>query len=210
MRTRIQSIEYLTAIFYKPLLTSQVKIRKDCFIKCLQSMKCISLNYCDSRVCEMNERVIHSVAASDINNESNCVYIGRLENSEVECLKNGQKKNIQNDLSPGFCEINQKRIYKVCSWIYEETDIVKYSHFKRYWYQVVARHALHGSGGECTSKVIELYFTSEEDLPWQYAKEFSENAGGKLLEMLDKHYVHLGITDQRRETEDAYHLSNLH
>ena len=116
----------------------------------------------------------------------NCAYYGMRRNQEAKCSDMGVEKDIQEDSSPGFCKINQKRLDAKLDEKFEEVlEINTIDEWKRT--EVKQCHlAAHGGIEHCTAdetKVLEWY--CHDPLPvgtFPVVEESQNSQGGEATE----------------------------
>ena len=81
----------------------------NCGLMCSLNRSCLSFNYCSPKTCQLNSLDIFSDNAQITKGTKACGYYGMKKNDAPRCWQEGIEKSIENDLSPGPCEINLKR-----------------------------------------------------------------------------------------------------
>ena len=114
----------------------------------------------------------------------NCAYYGMRRNQEAKCSDMGVEKDIQEDSSPGFCKINQKRLDAKLDEKFEEVlEINTIDEWKRT--EVKQCHlAAHGGIEHCTAdetKVLEWYKFVHEENFFSESREKCLDWGGELF-----------------------------
>ena len=117
------------------LTTEAVASRRRCAVSCLQTPACQSFNFQPkNRKCELNSADAFSQGAQ-LTSDSFFDYQGMKRNGHPICSEYGKLRNIQNDETPNFCQINLKRQDAKCGQ-WEET-VVKYSYSE--WKKIATR-----------------------------------------------------------------------
>ena len=107
-----------------PIQRRQADSRKQCANFCYSNSDCRSFNFCGNRICQLNREDIH-VNNTNLAFSESCVYVGMKRNDQPFCSEKGNLKSIRDDITPGDCEINKKRVDAECSVaVFEETSNV--------------------------------------------------------------------------------------
>ena len=78
-------------------------------MSCTATAACKAFNFCGATDCELLSDDIFT-HGTNLTSEATCFYVGMKENTIPDCLEKSQLKNITDDLEPGFCRINSKRL----------------------------------------------------------------------------------------------------
>ena len=113
-----------------------------CAKSCLRNPQCKSFNFCSQR-CNLNQYDIFSRDAQLIPNIQ-CTYGGMKRRSQPKCKEKGVEINIQNDATPGDCEINLKRTDFTCELVAEEEVTVNETNEWRVYQNVSYEYSAHG------------------------------------------------------------------
>ncbi|XP_075242615.1 uncharacterized protein LOC142337278 [Convolutriloba macropyga] len=134
----------------------------------------MSYNFCANKLCELNSEdiLLMSNASKD---DPICVYGGMKNESKPACIEENKAKFIQDDISPGVCEINKKRRDGVCSpW--------------KYFEDVTDNRRADGMEFERPGFYIRYASRSVDQVPYH---------GGAACVLLDKTLEHLVIPRRR-------------
>ena len=170
-----------------------------CALACAVNPKCRSFNFCESLKCELNREDLFSGDFMDNwVDDRNCLYGGMLQESIPECYDGEEFKDIRDDLDPGECEINQKRIDAGMRALEDMPIILEKTNteYKAYQTQSKETTQFHGHGGlnevapankTMQVKVLQWYKigTLDRENGWYDAQAFCEQEGGNLFYRLD-------------------------
>ena len=82
--------------------------RPYCAKLCSLSSNCISYNYYMTRVCQLNSGDVFSKNAELLEDPAS-TYFGMKRDERPICVEKGREKDIRDDRTPNFCNINLKR-----------------------------------------------------------------------------------------------------
>ena len=83
-----------------------------CSLICGFLPKCRSFNFCGRENCQLNSDDLFSIGKNEtfLDEDLNCDFWAMKRDDLPECMEMEVLKNVRNDLSPGLCEINYKRV----------------------------------------------------------------------------------------------------
>ena len=103
-----------------------------CAGACSKNPSCLSINFCNRETCDLNREDIYSTmeGATLLKKTLDCKYLGMRQNTKPFCMEMGSEKDIRDDLNPGKCKINNKRVDR--EWgEWEEIDFQNLTEWKR-------------------------------------------------------------------------------
>ena len=166
-----------------------------CALACAVNPKCRSFNFCESLKCELNREDLFSGDFMDNwVDDRNCLYGGMLQESIPECYDGEDFKDIRDDLDPGKCEINQKRIDADMRALEDMPTIQEKTNVQYKLFQSKEGVQFYGHGGFAPAnntvlvKVLEFYKVGTLQISqngWNDAQAFCEQEGGNLFYRLD-------------------------
>ena len=160
-----------------------------CALACGTHPKCRSFTFCKSLKCALNREDMFSGDHMELLiDDGNCLYGGMLRESVPACYNGRDFKDIQDDIDPGACEINQKRIDAgMGDWL-DMPIFREGSEYKKYQSRKIT--IFHGHGGFVPAnitmqvRVVEWYKVTLK-IRWDNAQAFCEQEGGNLFYRLD-------------------------
>ena len=163
---------------------------RTCAQKCGKTRECRSFNFCSPFLCELSSDDVFSIGPNQFLLEDNpdCSYMGMNLEEMPACIENDNVslKDIQDDNSPGNCQINQKRVDK--EWSEWEKEFIDTSEEYK---DIDTRHLLsdfaHGGkkGSNETLRVYHWLKLVHITKVWSLAKDDCERIGCKLFSDVD-------------------------
>ena len=164
-----------------------------CAIACNRNKNCLSFNFCHRKTCELNGVDVFSTIEGEklLVNATGCKYIGIRKTERPLCEEKGIQKSIQDDVTPGICQINKKRVDR--QWgPWEVLDFDTSSGWGIVEEKRLLLEAAHGGivSHRPQGKTIQEYVFVYTLYSWLSARDNCQRLGGSLLHDLD------GTTDQ--------------
>ena len=175
--------------------------RRQCAFECSKLPHCRSFNLCASKRCEMNSDDEFSVGLNfTMFNDSNCEYWAMSRDHSPECEERGETKDICDDLAPGECNINLKRVDAIFGPWNLKKDIGPLE-VRTFKVRETLKPSAHG-GLDLPPPIENVLWlkVSAENMTWSEAKSYCELANGQLLSNL------LGTKEQLDFIYDSFGL----
>ena len=166
------------------LVRNRKSSRHSCALSCSKLSTCRSFNFFDSIICELNSEDVFSVKW---NNSTPMVtfasgeYSAMLQNHVPKCQQNGILVDIHNDVNPGKCYINNKRVdsqYGLWEMKKHHTD----TDWKVYKERQLLLPSAHGgiNSPDGTKKTLS-WFKISNHLNWHDGWNFCEALNGTMF-----------------------------
>ena len=161
-----------------------IRNRKSSRHSCSKMSTCRSFNFLSSIICELNSEDVFSV---QWNNSTPLIafvsgeYSAMLRNHAPKCQQNGTLVDIQNDVNPGICSINNKRVDSQYG-LWEMTKHRTTEEWKVYKERQLLLPSAHGgrNSPDGTEKILS-WFTISGNLKWVEGANFCGALNGTMF-----------------------------
>ena len=160
-----------------PLLVERTTSKTSCILKCLFHTDCISISFCDDRVCMLNLVDIYS-KTSELEHSKSCIYQGMRREESPDCTTEDD---------PEKCEVEgKKQDGEWTQWVHSVQVDTPHE-----WKKSRVRDChppSHGGAPTCVTReedVLEWVFFVRERKNWTDAAKTCENMNGHLFDSLN-------------------------
>ena len=173
------------------LETQKTFFENKCALACSRNPKCRSFNFCSKMKCQLSSEDAFSIGVSFtslMHNDPYCNYHGMLLDHVPKCNEGKITKNIQNDLYPGSCQINHKRVDEVLGPWQPMPKIHTEIEWRKYDMRKTLVQSAHGgiASNESTARNSEWFKrVHSAQMNWTEAEASCEQEGGTLFDKLD-------------------------
>ncbi|XP_075254736.1 uncharacterized protein LOC142346117 [Convolutriloba macropyga] len=173
-----------------PLKTKQVRNQRHCIHLCYQTTDCRSYNLCGGKICQLNkeDRFVHK---TQMNASERCFYAGMKQNDQPTCEQKGKYQPITDDITPGLCMINNKRVDVECFRATVEETYKEVAgpgfEYSIQWMKISRIHswpAAHGGKDSCSTQtdiVLENYIWIRKAQSYDEHIAQCATKGGKIF-----------------------------
>ena len=176
---------------------------QSCVISCTINPLCLSINFCEPNLCELNSISIHDARTDQhVSDSTFCVFEGMKTTDRANCVEDFDPmsfKNIEDDENPGLCEINRKRLDSEWGPWQEEQKQASNSLTRTFTRNcsVVAHGGVDGCEGK-RKEVEQEWMQFHRGRPWAYssAKYLCESTGMLLWGAIDGSYEQIRMVSE--------------
>ena len=184
--------------------------RVGCAISCLQTPECMSFNFFERRLCQLNSGDAFT-NETEMTTDPASIYQGMRKEIYPDCVEKGSERDIQNDEDPNFCQINQKRQDGQCSGWGEVLEEDTAQDYKRVNSREVVNTSHGGIGSNCTEgsayEVLEWYFFAPFAMKYNQAVSICRNNyAGEVFYRIDGTTTQLEFLDGKLWSTSCYWL----